>query len=250
MPIHDWTRVDAGIFHEFHYDWIFMLKAALNQGLLPPDYYALAEQVAGGLHPDVLTLERKPTASPTNGDNGAGAGGSGIAVAVNPPKVRFTASAETEIYARKRNRIAIRHISGDRVVAVLEIVSPGNKSSRRALRSVVDKAVEFLDAGIHLLLLDLFPPGPRDPRGVHAAIWSEIVDDTFQLPPDKPLTLVSYAAGPVKRAYIEPVCVGDELPPMPLFLEPDFYVPIPLETTYQNAFQAVPKRWRSELEAV
>ena len=58
MSIHDWTRVDAGIFHEFHGDWIFTVKNALNQGVLPPDYYALGEQVAGGLHPDVLTLER------------------------------------------------------------------------------------------------------------------------------------------------------------------------------------------------
>jgi hypothetical protein len=22
MPIHDWTRVDAGIFHHFHQQWI------------------------------------------------------------------------------------------------------------------------------------------------------------------------------------------------------------------------------------
>src|SRR5438552_5367237 len=113
MPIHDWARVDAGIFHEFHYDWIFMLKEALNQGLLPPDYYALAEQVTGGLHPDVLTLERKHAGAPSSGDNGLSnvpAAGGGVAVAVNPPRVQFTASAESELYARKSNRIAIRHI--------------------------------------------------------------------------------------------------------------------------------------------
>lgn len=43
MPIHDWTRVAAGIFHDIHHDWIFTIKHALNQGVLPPDYYALAE---------------------------------------------------------------------------------------------------------------------------------------------------------------------------------------------------------------
>jgi len=94
----------------------------------------------------------------------------------------------------------------------------------------------------------LFPPSSRDPEGIHGAIWSEIVDDQFQLPTDKRLTLVSYSAGSVKRAYIEPVTVESDLPQMPLFLEPDFYVPVPLEATYQAAFQAVPKRWRSELE--
>ena len=57
MPIHDWTRVGAGIFHHFHHEWISAISRALNAGLLPPDYYALAEQVAGGRGPDVLALE-------------------------------------------------------------------------------------------------------------------------------------------------------------------------------------------------
>ena len=39
MPIHDWTKVEAGIFHDFHSDWIQVLKRALNSGLLPPQYY-------------------------------------------------------------------------------------------------------------------------------------------------------------------------------------------------------------------
>jgi len=167
--------------------------------------------------------------------------------ATAPPEVRFTATAETERYAHKRSRIAIRHASGDRVVAMLEIVSPGNKASRHALRSFVEKAVELLDAGIHLLVVDLFPPGPRDPQGIHRAIWSEIVEDDFRLPPGQPLTLVAYSAGEVKRAFIEPVAAGDTLPEMPLFLEPDRYVPVPLEQSHGAAFDAVPKRWQEEL---
>jgi hypothetical protein len=43
MPIHDWTRVDAGIFHAFHHDWITYISSALNRGLLPPRFYALPE---------------------------------------------------------------------------------------------------------------------------------------------------------------------------------------------------------------
>ncbi len=49
MAIHDWTRVDAGVFHDFHLAWIGELRRVLNSGLLPPDYYALAEQIAGRL---------------------------------------------------------------------------------------------------------------------------------------------------------------------------------------------------------
>ena len=57
MAIHDWSRVDAGIFHHFHHGWIEELQRALNGGVLPADYYALAEQFAGGFGPDVLTLQ-------------------------------------------------------------------------------------------------------------------------------------------------------------------------------------------------
>jgi hypothetical protein len=130
---------------------------------------------------------------------------------------------------------------------VIEIVSPGNKTTGHALRAFVEKAVELLDAGIHLLVADLHPPGSRDPQGIHGAIWSEIDGDDFQLPPDQPLTLVSYSAGEVKRAFIEPAAVGQALPDMPLFVEPSRYVLVPLETTYQAAFEAVPKRWQDEL---
>ena len=59
MPIHDRTRVDAGIFHAFHSGWVEELSRALNRGLLPATYYALPEQVAGGVGPDVLTLRRQ-----------------------------------------------------------------------------------------------------------------------------------------------------------------------------------------------
>jgi hypothetical protein len=215
MAIHVWTRVDAGIFHDFHLEWISALKRVLNQGVLPPEYYGLAEQFCGGLEPDVLTLNR-------------------------------TAAAESDVYAQKHRRIAIRHVSGDQIAAIIEILSPGYK--QHALRSFVEKALEFLDAGIHLLIVDLFPPGPRDPQGIHAAIWSNIKDEDFILPDDKPLTLAAYAAGPTIRAFIEPAAVGDALADMPLFLEPEFYVRVPLETAYRAAFDAVPRRWREVLE--
>ncbi len=26
MPVHDWTRVEAGIFHDFHHAWIEEIK--------------------------------------------------------------------------------------------------------------------------------------------------------------------------------------------------------------------------------
>jgi hypothetical protein len=45
MPIHDWTKVGAVIFHDFQSCWIHILKRELNDGLLPSGYYAISERV-------------------------------------------------------------------------------------------------------------------------------------------------------------------------------------------------------------
>ncbi len=248
MPIHDWTRVTAGTWHDFHLAWIAEIRNALNGGILPADYYALAEQIAGPLGPDVLTLQVPD--SPANGaeDHVREGSGGGVAVRVSPPRMRVTAEAEMNDYVLKRRTIVIRHASGDRIVALLEIVSPGNKAARHALRSFVEKAVEALYRGYHLLIVDLFPPGPRDPNGIHGAIWSEFSDSSYVQPAGEPLTLASYSAGPRKRAYVEPTAVGRELIDMPLFLEPEIYVNVPLEPTYQAAYRGVPRRWQRVLE--
>lgn len=245
MPIHDWTRVTAGTWHDFHLAWITEIRNALNDGLLPHDYYAQAEQIAGPLGPDVLTLQESQV--PAVGSASVPGGNAGV-VAVTPPRTRISAEATMNDYVLKRRTLVIRHASGDRIIALLEVVSPGNKSARHAFRSFVEKAVESLYRGYHLLIIDLFPPGPRDPHGIHAAIWAEFSDDAEPLPPEEPLTLAAYSAGAVKRAYVEPMAVGRELVDMPLFLEPDVYVNVPLEATYQAAYRGVPRRWRNLLD--
>jgi hypothetical protein len=242
MPIHDWTRVDAGIFHDFHATWVVEIKRALNGGLLPPEYYALAEQLASGLGPAVLTLRRPAANSPRVEDPGGG-----VVLATTPPKVRFRIRPEAGLYASKARAVVIRHRSNHQVIAMLELVSPGNKSSANALRAFVRKAQEALLAGIHLLIVDLFPPGPRDLQGIHRAICGDQDEDDFTLPADKPLTVIAYIGGPCPEAFIEPVAVQDLLPEMPLFLTPDVYIPVPLETTYQSAWEAVPAYWRDVL---
>ena len=157
-------------------------------------------------------------------------------------------SGEAEFYRHKQKRVAVRHVSDDRVIAVVEIVSPGNKNSRAAVRAFLDKALEPLRSGVHLLLIDLFSPTPRDPDGLHPLIWANITNRQEESFSDKPLTMVSYEAGDVLRFFAEPVAVGDQLAAMPLFLEPNAHIDVALESTYASAFAAVPRRWREELE--
>ena len=251
MPIHDWSRVDAGIFHHFRQRWIAAITDVLNQRLLPGEYYALIEQQGGGFEPDVLALKgrggpERDDATPAPAVRLPGEAGGGLLVA--RPLVRIVAETDLEFYRRKQNVVAIRHVSGDHLVAIVEVVSKGNKSGRKAFDDFLRKAAEFLGRGIHLLILDLQPPTARDPQGIHGAIWDEVAGTDYTRPPDKPLTMAAYESAAGIRAFIEPVAVGDTPIDMPLFLEPGRHVAVPIEETYRLAFDAVPRRWRTVLE--
>ena len=135
-------------------------------------------------------------------------------------------------------------MSGDRLVAMIEIISPGNKSNASAFNAFVQKACELLEHRIHLLLIDPFPPGRRDPTGIHAAIWAMVDDEPFRVPPERPLTLVAYECSRITQAYIETIAVGEPVPEMPLFLAPEAHILVPLEATYTAAWDTVPARWQ------
>jgi hypothetical protein len=156
-------------------------------------------------------------------------------------------TTKVDPYVARANSIVIQHHLG-RVVAVIEIVSPGNKSGQHALRALVDKARNLLANGVNLLIVDLFPPSRRDPQGIHKAIWDTLGDEPFELPPDKALTVAAYMADSVSRAYVDPVAVGDELPSLPIFLDQRTYVPAPLESTYQSTWSKCPKPVRELVE--
>jgi hypothetical protein len=241
MPMHDWRRVDDGIYHDFHTAWIAELRKVLNRGTLPKGYYALAEQQTGPYGPDVLALHR-PTAGDSDRDES-----SGIAVATDPPRVELTSSSELKAFVQRRRTLVVRHRSGNRVVAMVEIVSPGNKATRQQFGRFVRKAVRIVSAGVHLLVVDPFPPGKRGPQGIHGAIWEELSGEDYQQPTERPLTLASYAAGPTNTAYVQTFAVGQPLAPMPLFLTPDRYVKVDLEAAYQGAWEGTPDEVREQL---
>jgi hypothetical protein len=233
--MHDWSRVSAGVYHNFHVLWMAQITNRLNAGLLPKGMIAMAEQVIGGLEPDVVSLQR-------NDIDFSDAGGSTATMIEAPPRpqTHFVIPVEVERYAAKANRVVVRHSLG-KIVAIVELVSPGNKDSRHALRSFVEKTVDLLYDNINLLVIDPFPPGPRDPQGIHKAIWDEITDEPFELPADRKLTLAAYQAAPIKTAYVEPFAVGGPIPDMPLFLHNDFYINLPLETTYMDTWKVLPQ---------
>ena len=250
MHIHDWTRVDAGVWHDFHFGWIGEIRRTLNGGVLPQGFYAQAERQASKYEADVLTLEEF---TPGGGElllDGSDDAAGGVATAVAPPRLSVERRVDAvAAYAAKRRTIAVRHSSGDRTVALIEIVSPGNKDRATAVESFVAKAAAATEAGINLVVIDLFPPRRADgPLGLVGQVAEASGFEPLASPHGKPLWVAGVDAGRPSVLYAEPLATGDPLPDAPLFLSPGRYVDVPLAATYAAAWQATPQRWRAVVE--
>jgi hypothetical protein len=244
MPLHDWTNVNSGLFHHFQQFWSTEICRALNRpGKMPAHLNALVEQRHGYKEPDVVAVELDEPGLPDGSW-----GESGGTALLERPKTRIVRQSDNDRYAEKANRIVIRHRLG-KIVAFIEIVSPGNKDGTASLRQFVEKVAESLRNGVHVLVIDPFPPTPRDPYGIHKAIWDCIHDEDFELPEDQNRILASYEGNGVYTAFIETVGVGDVLPDMPLFIAPGLHVMVPLESTYAAAWQDTPTSVRRLVEA-
>lgn len=126
MPIHDWSRIPSGLFHDFHQVWSVHIRTALNAGLLPKGLAAFVEQRTGPREADVLAIESRPRSKKPIVDRGG-------VLALDPPATSIVRRTTKQLDAARANRIVVKHHLG-RTVAVIEIVSPGNKDSRAALR--------------------------------------------------------------------------------------------------------------------
>lgn len=251
MPAHDWSRATGGMFHDFHTAWITYIKSQLNHGILPPGYFAVSEQVVRPIVPDVTTLKVPPSVIGSPNRNGGG-----IAVAEAVPRThKEMRGLLNPPVAPPMRRIAIHRPDGSQVVAFVEIISSANKGRAASVENFVDKVVDALEAGLQVLLIDLLPHNRHAPAGFHERIVNALTTAPLTVKqhgtyPEGNREFVSYTSdGREFAAYLEPWSVGADLPTMPLFLEPDRYVNVPLEDSYRKAWADTPQIWRSILEA-
>jgi len=72
-------------------------------------------------------------------------------------------SVEKESLFPKR-RIAVRRDEDNAIVAVIELISSGNKHSQKSIQSFLEKSRKLIDDWIHLLVVDPYPPSPATHR--------------------------------------------------------------------------------------
>ena len=172
MPMHDWTKVPAGLFHHFHQHWTIELASALNRGRLPEGVDAIVERRSGPLEPDVVVSGTQLPPQPNELIGGM--------TTRERPAAQIIRRNDRFFYSEKANRVVIRQQLGE-VVAVIEILSPGVKDGL-AIHRFVENMVAFLREGVHVLIVDLFPPTLRDPYGIHKLIWDGFLEEDFTFP--------------------------------------------------------------------
>ena len=232
MPIHDWTRVDAGTWHGFHFGWVAAIDRALNCGVLPDGYYADPERSA---LPVARAFEFVEDDEPAD-----------------QPPPRFSVVRRAGFaaeYAAKAHHVAIRREVDDRLVAQIQLASPGYKLRPSSVDAYADEVAHSVVAGVHVAVLDLLPPGRHDrPGGLAGAVAEACGFGPLEPPAGKPLWIASIEVADVPNLYAEPLAVGDELPDLPVYLRPGLWVAVPLAATYAAAWEATPKRWRRVIE--
>lgn len=190
--------LESWIWADFHGNMMYAMRAQLN-GKLPRRYIANTELyvwredpphdrlMLGG--PDIHVAERRPTDSTAN------------AVSVVPAPVT------TVLPGVEGKQRYLRIVDGveRRIVTVIEILSPSNKGAHREAYRF--KREEYIASGVNLLEIDLLRSGVRPPLGDPAPL----VGDYY--------LLVSRAEErPLLRIW--PIAVRDELPPVPVPLDP------------------------------
>jgi hypothetical protein len=207
MPLRDHFHPPLG--ERRHWDsflvaWLEAMALALNQRLLPEEYFAETQ------------VERE--ASPDH----------------SPALLHFTASDLFEVQ--------ILHGSQrPRLVAAVELVSPANKDRPGHRHAFAVKCASYLQQQIGLVVVDVVTerhaslhrellqllrvtaatPGQEDGDLYAAAYRTVAATESLDL-----------------ESWVELLAVGAALPTLPLWLAPDLCVPLDLEATCQTACAA------------
>jgi hypothetical protein len=207
MPIHDWTRVDAGAFHSHHLGWMSSLRSTLNRGGLRPGFYAMAGHT---------TADGEP-----------------------PTSVDLDAIDDLEFYAARRRRVTVFGEPDDRLVARIEMVTPGDRRSPAAVDWFVSDLLDSAARGLAVLVIDPFPT-VLGTTGL--ADWlGEAGPFGRRRSPGRHVTFAIRAAGERSTWSISTAPLGGRWPDVVLPLESGDSASVPLEPSYVWSFEGTPR---------
>jgi hypothetical protein len=235
MPLRDHFRppVAATVsWEELHGGWPMVIVQQLRT-TLPPGYVAGPRVHASGqVEIDVAAYERDDVAAPlAAGDD---VGGVATAAWVAEPVVRV----ETELPEYDEYEVRVYDATrGRRLVAAIELVSPGNKDRPEKRNAFVGKCAALVQNGIAVSIVDVVTTRQFN-------LYAELMtflghpDPTMSVDPPHLYAATCRWVPQGERAFLEswshPLGLGAALPTLPLWLADALVVPLDLEQSYER----------------
>jgi hypothetical protein len=157
------------------------------------------------------------------------------------PKLWAPSAADGALSAVFPETFEVRVLStetGPKLVAAIELISPGNKDRAAERRAFATKCASYLYQGISFIIVDIV-------TSRRANLHNEILRvmeaaDILQMAPDASLYAVAYQ--PLQRSkdaeidvWRVPLALGQTLPTLPLGLRADLVIPVDFEAAYAEA---------------
>lgn len=162
---------DPSLWRGLHTSFIVGTMTALNQ-VLPEGYVADVEERVylvpphRSVTPDVLVLRETPVFSRNRG---------GAAVVADPDPPRIVRVEPEEVHEYSIQVLSIQE--GERVITVLEVLSPSNKlEGSEGRRQYLQKQDELLGSDVNLIEIDLLRAGAHTTAVPAAAIAADLGD--------------------------------------------------------------------------
>jgi Protein of unknown function (DUF4058) len=213
-----------------HSAWATIIATQLNQGLLPPDYFAMPQLTFGGrLEIDVATFAQPVEQTPEEAANGA------VATAVwAPPRAALTAPVDFTHLDVFEVRI-MQQLGGPQLRAAIELVSPANKDRASHRLAFAVKCAAYLQRGVSVIVVDVVTERRANLHAELIQLLHLEKELTWQSPSELYATAYRVARTAEQdrvEAWLQPLAVGAVLPTLPLWLTEDLCLPLHLEESY------------------
>jgi hypothetical protein len=236
MPLRDHFRSpldDLTSWEGFHGQWPAMIVQDLAHKL--PSRYVAAPRVHLGsvVEIDVATFEKNDSDSSNGGDSNGG----GVATAVWAP-ARPTLVIPTDLADLDEYEVCVYDTKrGRRLVAAIEIVSPGNKDRPEHRRAFVAKCAALLQKRVSVTIIDLVTTRNFN---LYRELLELIGGAASNGEPDQdPLYAVACRETKNQDAWqletwAHSLQLGQPLPILPLWLADNFALPLELDECYEE----------------
>jgi Protein of unknown function (DUF4058) len=239
MPLRDHFRQPASKYawwEAVHGGWPMEIVRSLADKL-PRNYVAHPNVHRGRVAEIDVSAYEKDEAAAHIADNGNG----GVATAVWAPP-RPTLTVETDLPSQDVFEVLVYDRERfQRLVAAVELVSPGNKDRPESRRAFATKCAALLQNQVSVTIVDLVTV--REPN-----LYGELLDLIGRVDPAlEPAPPAIYAvacratqasskpdAAWQLETWLEPLRIGQPLPTLPLWLADNLSVPLDLEGSYEE----------------